>query len=363
MKTLLCKTLFCIVTLLVSTVSTAEELRIFNWLQYIPDEVIDQFEKEYKVEVIYDTYDSAEKMETQMLTGASGYDLVFPGSSNLGRLIASGALEKIDTASLTNLNNIDPEFMQLLRDTGDTSNEYAVPYLWGTNIIGYNKTQVKEATEKDELNSWNDILNVEAIKKLDKCGVAMMDSPTEIIPLVLFHLDLDPYTTKAADYKKTKEFMSELRPYIRYFNSSQYVEDLANGEICAVIGWSGSLFIAANIAKANNNGNDIRMALPSEGTMVWFDNMAIPKGAPNKAMAEKFINFMLRPEIIAKASNTIGYANPNLKATKLVNNEIKNNPAMYISEDMMKKLFAQKSLTLRTEKIRTRVWTNIKTGR
>ena len=357
------KAIFLLAALAVSSVSAAEELRIFNWLQYIPDEVIEQFEEENNVDIIYDTYDSAEKMETQMLTGASGYDLVFPGSASLGRLIQSGALEKIDMSQLTNLSNIDPEFLQLVRETGDSNNEYAVPYLWGTNIIGYNQAMVKEATGKDALTSWDDILNVETLKKLDSCGVAMMDSPTEIVPLVLFHLGLDPYSTKPEDYKKVEQYMATLRPYIRYFNSSQYVTDLANGEVCAVIGWSGSIFIADNIAKANENGNDIRMALPDEGTMVWFDNMAIPKGAPNKVMAEKFINFMLRPDIIAVASNTIGYANPNLKATEFVNDEISNNPAMYIPEDTMQKLFPQKSLSLRTEKVRTRVWTNIKTNR
>lgn len=357
------KALLFAAALTASTASMAEELRIFNWLEYIPDEVIQQFEEEYDAKVIYDTYDAAEKMETQMLTGASGYDLVFPGSSNLGRLIDSGALEKVDTSKLTNIGNIEPEFMQMLRDIGDKDNQYAVPYLWGTNIIGYNQAQVKAATGKDALTSWDDIFSVESMKALEQCGVAMMDSPTEIMPLILFHLGLDPYSTKAADYKKAEEFMAELRPYIRYFNSSQFVEDLANGEICAVIGWSGSLFIAQSIAKGTNNGNDIRMVMPEEGTMVWFDNMAIPKGAPHKELAEKFINFILRPEVIAIASNSIGYANPNSKATPLVNKEIKSNPAMYIPEEDMKKLFAQESLSLRTEKIRTRAWTNIKTNR
>ena len=234
-----------------------------------------------------------------------------------------------------------------------------------TDILasGADKSGVKAATGKDALTSWDDIFSVESMKALEQCGVAMMDSPTEIMPLILFHLGLDPYSTKAADYKKAEEFMAQLRPYIRYFNSSQFVEDLANGEICAVIGWSGSLFIAQSIAKGTNNGNDIRMAMPEEGTMVWFDNMAIPKGAPHKELAEKFINFILRPEVIAIASNSIGYANPNSKATPLVNEEIKSNPAMYIPEEDMKKLFAQESLSLRTEKIRTRAWTNIKTNR
>ena len=154
------KAIFLLAALAVSSVSAAEELRIFNWLQYIPDEVIEQFEEENNVDIIYDTYDSAEKMETQMLTGASGYDLVFPGSASLGRLIQSGALEKIDMSQLTNLSNIDPEFLQLVRETGDSNNEYAVPYLWGTNIIGYNQAMVKEATGKDALTSWDDILNV-----------------------------------------------------------------------------------------------------------------------------------------------------------------------------------------------------------
>ena len=359
------KALLLFTTLLVSLSPYAaqNELKIYNWFDYIPKDVITDFEQESGTKVIYDAYDSQEQLEAKLLTGASGYDLAFSGAVGIDRLISSGALQKLDTASLSNLSNIDPQFMQLERSVGDRANEYAIPYLWGTNIIGYNKEAVKAATGKDTISTWDDLLNPAAMEKLSACGVVFLDSPSEIMPIMLTYLGLPPESTSKDDYKKAADYLKTIRPFVRYLNSSSFMADIANGEICVAVAWDGALAVsAANAAKAGKDYT-IALSLPPEGAPVWFDSMVIPKGATNTAAAHQFIDFLMRPDIIARCSNGAMYANPNLKATPMVDASLRNDPAIYPSAEVTARLYPLQALPLKAEQIRTRTWVNFKTNR
>jgi len=355
--------LFAAITVsVVSSMAMADELRIYNWYEYIPTDVISDFEKETGTSVIYDAYDSQEAMEAKLLTGGSGYDLAFSGAVGIDRLIRAGSIVKLDQSKLSNVGNIDPAFMKLERAAGDSKNEYAVPYLWGTNIIGYNQQAVKKATGKDTLSTWDDVLALENIKKLSECGVTFLDSPSEIMPIFLSYLGLPPDSTKKADYDKVEEYLKTIRPYIRSFNSSTFMANLADGEVCVAVAWSGALAVSGqNAAKAGKDFN-IKLALPENGAPVWFDSMVIPAGAPNAEAAHKFIDFLLRPEVIARCSNAAMYANPNSKADTLVSEALSGDPALYPSAEIKDRLYPLVALPLKAEKIRTRAWTKIKTA-
>ena len=346
-----------------SCLAQADELRIYNWYEYIPTDVIADFEKETGTKVIYDTYDSQEAMEAKLLTGSSGYDLAFSGAVGIGRLIQAGSIVKLDKTQLANLSHIDPAFMKLERSVGDKNNDYAVPYLWGTNIIGYNKEAVKAATGKDSLSSWDDLLAVENMKKLSDCGVTFLDSPSEIMPIFLSYLGLPPDSTKKADYDKVEDYLKTIRPYIRTFNSSNFMSDLASGEICVTVAWSGALAVSGQNAKKAGKDFTIALSLPPEGAPVWFDSMVMPVGAPNPSAALKFVDYLLRPEVIARCSNAAMYANPNSAADSLVDAALSSDPALYPSAEMKEKLYPLTALPMKAEKIRTRSWSNLKVGR
>ena len=353
--------LFSALMVSVSCMTHADELRIYNWYEYIPDDVISDFEKETGTKVIYDAYDSQEAMEAKLLTGVSGYDLAFSGAVGIDRLIQAKSIVKLDKSKLSNLGNIGEAFMKLERSAGDTSNEYAVPYLWGTNIIGYNKEAVEAATGKDTLSTWDDILALDNIKKLSSCGVTFLDSPSEIMPIFLSYLGLPPDSTKKADYEKVEDYLKTIRPYIRSFNSSTFMANLADGEVCVAVAWSGALAVSGqNAAKAGKDFT-IDLTLPESGAPVWFDSMVIPAGAPNEAAAHKFIDYLMRPEVIARCSNMAMYANPNTAADSLVDEALSGNAALYPTDEIKEKLYPLVALPLKAEKIRTRAWTKIKT--
>ena len=346
-----------------SACAQAEEVRIYNWIEYIPADVITDFEKETGIDVIYDVFDSNEQMETKILTGNSGYDLTFPGSASLKRLIDAEALEPLDLSLLSNYSNLDPDSLANQRQIGDPKNAYAVPFMSGTNIIGYNPDLIFKATGKRELTSWDDVLKPEAIKQLSQCGVAFMDSPSEVMPILLSYLGLPHDSDSRKDYSAVTDYMKTIRPYIRYFNSSQYITDMVNGDICVAVGWSGSFNLGQMIADGTGSGVTISMSLPVEGAPSWYDSMVIPAAAPNPAAAHKFIDFMLQPENIARISNSVGYPNPNLKATPLVAENIRTNPALYIPEQRKSSLYPIMPIPLKAERYRTRAWTNIKSDR
>ncbi|MDH2435469.1 polyamine ABC transporter substrate-binding protein [Pokkaliibacter sp. MBI-7] len=360
---LACAVALCSAFLAQTGFAEEKTVRIFNWLEYMPQDVLNDFEKETGIHPIYDVFDNVETLESKLLTGNSGYDVVFPGTADIAKLIKVGALEKLDRSQLTNWSHLDPDFMKSLEAVGDTGNEYAVPYMWGTTLIGYNADKVKAVLGEDvKIDSWNIIFNPEYMAKLQQCGVGLLDASSEILPIALDYLQLDPNSQNKADYKKAVELMQGVRPYIRYFDSSKYGMDLANGDICLAVGWSGGVVLADKIAKAAGNGLNIQMSIPKEGAPMWSDVMSIAANAQHPAEAHAFINFILRPDIIARISNAVGYPNPNVDATALVNEAIRNNPNMYVSDEVKKTLFPLKAVPDAIERVRTRAWTTIKTG-
>ncbi|PXF30942.1 spermidine/putrescine ABC transporter substrate-binding protein [Pokkaliibacter plantistimulans] len=351
-------------TLLVQTGFAEEKtVRIFNWIEYMPQDVLDDFQKETGIHPIYDVFDNVETLESKLLTGNSGYDVVFPGTANLGKLIKVGALEKLDRSELSNWSHLDPDFMKNLEAVGDTGNQYAVPYMWGTTLIGYNEDKVKAVLGNDvKIDSWSIVFNPEYMAKLQQCGVGFLDASSEILPIALDYLKLDPNSTNKADYKQATALIQGIRPYVRYFDSSKYGMDLANGDICMAVGWSGGVVLADKIAHAAGNGITIKMSIPKEGAPMWSDVMSIAANAQHKSEAHAFINFILRPDIIARISNAVGYPNPNVDATALVDASIRNNPNMYVSDEVKQTLFPLKAVPDAIERVRTRAWTTVKTG-
>nr|WP_236010359.1 MULTISPECIES: polyamine ABC transporter substrate-binding protein [Pseudomonas] len=367
MKSLLSKTLSgAVVSMLICGASLAEErtVRIYNWIEYLPPEILKSFEEETGIRPIYDVFDSVETLQSKLLTGNSGYDVVYPSSSNISHLVAAGAVQPLDRSQLPNWKHLDPQFMKSLEAVGDMGNRYAAPYLWGTTLIGYNVDKVRQALGADvQMDSWDMIFKEENMAKLTHCGVGFLDAANEIVPIALHYAGLDPNSEKREDYAQAQATMSKIRPYVTYFNSSRYGMDLANGEICVGVGWSGGVALATRLADAAGKGVKVAMALPKEGAPMWSDVMMVPANAPHTEEAYAFINYILRPDVIARISNKIGYPNPNMDATPLVDAEIRNNPAMYVPDEARRTLFALAPVSPAAERIRTRTWTAIKTNR
>lgn len=339
-------------------------VHIYNWVEYLPPEVLQAFEAETGIQPIYDVFDSAEVLESKLLAGNSGYDVVFPSSSGIAGLIRVGAFEPLQRSKLSNWQHLDGRFMQELASLGDPGNQYAVPYMWGTTLIGYNVNKVREALGADaDLDSWALLFSPDNMAKLSSCGVGIIDSPSEILPIALRYLGLEPNSLVASDYLKAKQLMLGIHPYITYFNSSRYGMDLANGDICVGVGWSGGVALASKLAQAAGNGVRVEMILPKEGAPMWVDVMVIPKGATHVDEAHAFINYILRPEVIAKISNALGYPNANKDATTLVDESIRGNPAMYVPDDKLALLYSLQALPLAAERLRTRTWNAIRAGK
>lgn len=350
--------------LLATAVQAADpgELRVYNWADYILPETPKDFAKQTGIRVTWDTFDSNESLEAKLLTGRSGYDLVIPSNQFLETQIKAGVFQKLDKSKLPNWRNLDPELLKLL-EVNDPGNQYGVPYMYGTILIGFNPAKVKAALGADApVDSWDLVFKPENMAKLKSCGVAMLDSPSDILPVVLHYLGLDPNSANAKDYEKATALMLKIRPYMAYFNSTKYMTDIANGDICVAVGYSGSFSQAANRAREAKNGVVVDMRLPKEGAPIWFDMLAIPKNAANPDDAHTFINYLLRPEVIAPISDFVGYPNPNKDATEKVSPQIRNNPNLYPTAEAMTTLYTLKPLSKEAERARTRAWTRIKSG-
>ncbi|MFF7709247.1 extracellular solute-binding protein [Pseudomonas sp. NPDC007930] len=347
---------------LANSAQAAPTVSIYNWTDYIGPTTLADFQAATGIAPVYDVFDSNETLEGKLLAGRTGYDVVVPSNHFLGRQIKAGAFRPLDRAKIPNWKNLDPALMKRL-ELNDPGNQYAVPYLWGTNGIGYNVDKVKAALGVDTLDSWATLFEPENLKKLQKCGVALMDSPDELYPAVLNYLGLSPRSTDPKDYAKATAKLQAIRPYVTYFHSSKYVTDLANGDVCIAFGYSGDVFQAANRAKEAHNNVHVAYAIPKEGSNVWFDMLAIPKDAEHPEQAEAFINYVLEPQVIAKISDTVGYANPNVPAQALIDADIKNDPAIYPSEAVMAKLYVSAELPPAIMRLMTRDWTKIKSNR
>lgn len=346
------------------TFSFANEVRVYNWSDYIDKSVIDDFEATTGIEVIYDVFDSNEVLEGKLLAGNTGYDIVGPSIEYLGRQVIAGIHQKLHKEDIPNLRYLEPKMMQMLA-TMDPGNDYSIPYLWGTTGIGYNKDKVKEIMGQDyQMDSFDVLFKPEIIKQFAECGVAFLDAPSEVFKAALFYLGLDPNTKDPQDYQgEAYRLLLNVRPYIRYFHSSKYINDLASGEICLVFGWSGDILQSGDRAKEAGNGINIDYEIPKEGAQMWVDMMAIPKDAPNTKNAHLFLNFILQPEMMARISNKVKFANANEKSKGFIVREILDNPTIYPNEETMKKLFIAEIANPRVDRMMTRQWINIKTDR
>lgn len=342
-------------------VQAAGTVHIYNWSDYIGETTLADFQKETGIKPVYDVFDSNETLEGKLLAGRTGYDVVVPSNHFLGKQIKAGAFQKLDRSLLPNWQNLDPALLKQL-EVNDPGNLYSVPYLWGTNGIGYNVAKVKEVLGVDEIDSWSMLFEPENLKKLNACGVAFMDSPDEMFPAVLNYLGLDPRSTNAEDYQKAEAKLMAVRPYVTYFHSSKYIGDLANGDICVAFGYSGDVFQAAARAEEAGKGIEIAYSIPKEGANLWFDLMAIPTDAKNVKEAHAFINYLLDPAVIAKVSDYVGYANPNLKAGELMDQEVRNDPSVYPAQAVLDRLYISAELPPKIQRAMTRAWSKIKSG-
>ena len=357
------KTLLAMTTLTVMGTAVAEPtVRVYNWSDYVGETTLEDFQKATGITPVYDVFDSNETLEGKLLAGHTGYDVVVPSSNFLAKQIKAGAFQKLDKSQLPNWQNLDPALLKQL-EKSDPGNQYGVPYLWGTNGIGYNVDKVKAALGTDKLDSWAILFEPENLKKLSKCGVSFMDSPDEVYPAVLQYLGLDPNSTNPDDYKKAEAQLLKVRPYITYFHSSKYISDLANGNICVAFGYSGDVFQARSRAEEAKKGVNIGYAIPKEGANLWFDLLAIPKDAKNVKEAHAFINYLLQPEVIAKVSDYVGYANPNPKAGEVMNAELRQDETVYPPQAVMDKLYVMKELPPQLLRLETRSWTRVKSGK
>lgn len=339
----------------------SNQLNVYNWSDYIGEHTVENFEKATGIKVRYDLYDSNETLEAKLMAGNTGYDIVVPSGPYLGRQIQAGIYQKLDKSKIPNYGNLDPQILKALA-AFDPGNQYAVPYFWGTVGIGINVKKIKERMPDAPVDSLDMLMKPEIISKFADCGVTMLDSVNDIGETVLNYLGKDPHTSNPEDYAALEKAMLAIRPNIKYFHSSSYINDLANGEVCLVLGWSGDVFIAAARAEEAKNGVEIEYHIPKEGTLLWSDNMAIPKDAAHVDNAHKFINYLMEPQVAADGVNYVSYASPVVPALPLIDKAISENPSVYPPEEVRKRLFPDAIASPDLERLRTRTWTKIKTG-
>jgi len=348
--------------LLISTSAYAQErtVNVYNWSDYIDESILADFTKETGIKVVYDVFDSNEVLETKLLAGGTGYDLVVPSATFLARQITAGIFQPLDKSKLSNAKNLWSE-VQKRTEVYDPGQKYSINYMWGTTGIGYN---VKAAQERlgGPVASWDVVFDPEKLAKFKDCGVHMLDAPQEMVPAALNYLGKDPDSKSAEDVKAAAELLEATRQNIQKFNSSEYINGLANGDICLAVGWSGDVFQARDRAAEAKAGVEVGYAIPSQGALMWFDQMAIPADAKNVAEAHEFLNYIMRPEVIAKASNYVYYANGNEASQPLLEKDITGDPAIYPDAATLGKLYVTTPWGPKEQRVLTRSWTRVKTG-
>jgi len=343
----------------------AEErtVNFYNWSNYMAPGVLEDFTKETGIKVVYDTFDANETLETRLLAGKSGYDVVVPTGYFLQRQITAKVFLKLDKSKLPNLVNAWPVVTQQLA-TYDPGNNYGANYMWGTTGVGYNVKMAQKILGSDaKIDSWDIVFKPENLARFQDCGIHMLDSADDILPAALSYLGIDPNSTEQADLEKAADLVIKIRPYVRKFHSSEYLGALASGEICFVVGWSGDVMQARSRAAEANSGVEIGYTIPKEGAQMFFDNLAIPADAKNVTEAYELINYLYRPDVAAKNSDFLSYANGNLASQKLVDPKILNDRNIYPDEATQKKLFVIQARDPATQRIINRLWTRVKTGK
>jgi putrescine transport system substrate-binding protein len=336
-------------------------VNVFNWSDYVDAKTLDDFTRETGVKVVYDIYDSNEILDTRLLAGATGYDVVAPSATFLARQIKAGVFRPLDKSKLPNSKNLWPEIAAKLQRY-DPGNQYAVDYMWYTTGIAYNAAKIKQRLGDKPITSWEQVLRPENLKKFADCGVYVIDSPEDLFSITLNFLKLDPNSKKPEDIKRAEEHMFALRRYIKKFHSSEYINALANGDICLAIGWSGDSFQARNRAREAGNGIEIAYVIPKEGTLISLDTMAIPKDAPHPEEAYMFIDYLMRPDVAARNTNATHFANGVVASKPLIDPAILGNTAIYPDDATMSRLFAVTAPDLALQRTITRAWTRVKTG-
>jgi len=334
-------------------------VNVYNWSDYIDPGAIPAFEKEYGIKVNYDVFDSNEVLETKLLSGHTGYDVVVPSASFLQRQIQAGVFRKLDKSLLPNLKNEDPEITRRI-EINDPGNQYGVNYFWGISGVGYNEQLVRAAMPDAPVDSFRMVFDPDVVRHFKKCGVSVLDAPDEVVSTVLVYLGIDPNSESLEDLRAAEKLLLAIRPFVSYINSSKYIEDLANGDICVALGWNGDFGQARIRAREAGKSYNIRYGVEREGAVMFFDMLAIPADAPHPYNAHLFINYLLRPDVAARNSSTMHYTNSNAASYPLIDPAVYQE--IYPTKDEIARMHPDLSHTLAYTRELNRTWTRFKTG-
>lgn len=336
-------------------------VNVYNWSDYIDESILKEFTQETGIKVVYDVFDSNDVLETKLLAGKTGYDVVVPSAAFLSRQIQAGVFMKLDQSKLTNNGNL----WDVIKDRTalyDPGNAYSVNYMWGTTGFGYNIGKIKERMADAPVDSWRMVFDPEIVSKFKDCGVYMLDAGDEMIPAALQYIGEDPNSKDKKTIQKAEAVLMAIRPYVRKFHSSEYIDALANGDICLAVGWSGDVLQARDRAAEADKGVNVEYSNPVEGALMWFDQMAVPTDAPHPDNAHTFINYIMRAEVMAKASNYVYFANGNMASQKLLEKDVIEDPAIYPTPEATKNLYTVSAYNAKTQRVVTRLWTKVKSG-
>jgi len=336
-------------------------LHVYNWIDFIGKDTIADFEAQTGIKVVYDTYDSVELLETKLLTGGSGYDVVFPPSTNTGQLANAGALKKLDKSKLPNLANLDPELMRQVA-LSDPGNMHAIAYTWGTVGIAYNPERVRRVLGTETIESWGVILDPENAARLAECGITMLASPYDVFEAVEVYLGTDPGNEDLQELASAEQALKRVRRYVRNFDSGEYPGMLATGETCIALGWSGVKRIARTRHDTSSEYAEVEYVIPREGAPSYFDTAAIPADAPHPGNAHAFLNFLMQPEVIADVTNTVGYANANPASAPFVDAEVRDDPFVNPGTEVRARLHPSRMHTQEYTRELNRAWTRVRTA-
>lgn len=336
-------------------------VNVYNWADYIGESTVADFSAETGIEVVYDLYASSEEAQAKVLAGATGYDVVLQSGLTLPTMVSAGVFQPLDKSRLTGWGNLDPEILKIVQGF-DPGNTHGTPYTWGSVGFTFNRGLVSPLLQDADLASLSTLLDPANAEKLSSCGFSWLDSPTDVVPMVLKYLGIDPDTAGEAEYRKAAEAIAPIRPFITTFDNTNHLTTLPNGELCVAGSWSGDYGVAKTRAAEAGIEIDLAYFVPKTGVPAWFDLWCMPTDAPNVENGLRFIDYLLRPDVIAKCTNYIGYANPNKAATALVDLAISSDPAVYPDAETLARLYTPKPQTAEQEEALTRIWTEIKTG-